>query len=380
MLTKIIVKNIKAIGKCEMDFTKKKYSYLEDNVLQGLVNPVAIYGHNGSGKSSFFYAIQQFIYLMILPVDNLFPFEGNYFKFNNLLNKENRTQKDIDECTSFIELYFSLEGDNYVYHLETSPLNRIEKELLIVNNNVVIERKNGMEFYNNKITMINNNRSNLVATLRYLASTEVDDQIIQKAYTYLSSFTFVDLPKQSSQGGYVTSKLFSNMNTFDLIANKSSEVKEILKGYKEFPLYSVEKIEDLDLLKKANPYVIKFDGVDGDLPAILMSDGMRNSSVLLSILTSIPHNSVLFVDELNITLHPTAALSFMKEARNRNIQLVFSSHNTHFLQYLRPDQIYFAKWKQGESKYYRLSDIYPNIREINNIEKMYLGNVFEVGE
>ena len=59
------------------------------------------------------------------------------------------------------------------------------------------------------------------------------------------------------------------------------------------------------------------------------------------------------------------------------MQLVFSSHNTFILQMLRPDQIYFAKWEKGFSSFSRLSKIYPNIREINNIEKMYLSSVFD---
>ena len=50
---------------------------------------------------------------------------------------------------------------------------------------------------------------------------------------------------------------------------------------------------------------------------------------------------------------------------------------TNILQYLRPDQIYFAKWNKGYSKLLRLSNIYPNIREVNNIEKMYLASVFD---
>ena len=44
---------------------------------------------------------------------------------------------------------------------------------------------------------------------------------------------------------------------------------------------------------------------------------------------------------------------------------------------LRPDQIFFANWRNGFSNYKKLSDIYPNIREVNNIEKMYLSNVFD---
>ena len=86
---------------------------------------------------------------------------------------------------------------------------------------------------------------------------------------------------------------------------------------------------------------------------------------------------MLFIDEIEDALHPLTVLDFIKAAQKKNIQLIFSSHNTFILQHLRPDQIFFANWKNGYSTYKKLSDIYPNIREINNIEKMYLANLFD---
>ena len=113
------------------------------------------------------------------------------------------------------------------------------------------------------------------------------------------------------------------------------------------------------------------------MPYNLMSSGMYSQSVLLSTLLSLPQNSVLFVDEIEDALHPITILDFIKVAQEKNIQLIFSSHNTYLLQKLRPDQIIFANWKNGSSTYKKLSDIYPNIREINNIEKMYFSNMFD---
>ena len=37
----------------------------------------------------------------------------------------------------------------------------------------------------------------------------------------------------------------------------------------------------------------------------------------------------------------------------------------------------YHQFKTGESTYKKLSDIYPNIRQVNNIEKMYLSNLFD---
>ena len=54
MLTRVQISNINAIDYCDIDFQKGKYKYLENMIYQDkLVNPIAFYGSNGSGKSSF---------------------------------------------------------------------------------------------------------------------------------------------------------------------------------------------------------------------------------------------------------------------------------------------------------------------------------------
>ena len=109
----------------------------------------------------------------------------------------------------------------------------------------------------------------------------------------------------------------------------------------------------------------------------MISVGMQNQSILLSLILSMPKNSVLFIDEVDIALHPSALKSFLEVIRKKEIQVVLTLHNTYAMQFLRPDQIYFSKWSHGFSSYYRLSKIYPNIREVNNIEKMYLSTLFD---
>ena len=108
-----------------------------------------------------------------------------------------------------------------------------------------------------------------------------------------------------------------------------------------------------------------------------MSDGMFNNSFFLSTIINLPKNSVFIIDEIENALHPLTIMDFINIAKEKNIQLIFSSHNTYILQKLRPDQVFFANWSEGFSTYKKLSDIYPNIREVNNIEKMYLSSLFD---
>ena len=84
MLKKIFIENINSIGKCEIDFEKGNYTYLPNRVMGDVVNPIAIYGHNGSGKSSFIDAIAHFVFLLNAPLDVLQPFIVNNINFEIL--------------------------------------------------------------------------------------------------------------------------------------------------------------------------------------------------------------------------------------------------------------------------------------------------------
>ena len=377
MLTYIKVTNINSIDTCEIDFVKDKYKYLEENLIGNYVNPIALYGHNGSGKSSLLRSFSYLISLMTDPVDNLSQFIVNNFKFDKYISDLNKNKADKNDIIGSIELHFSIDGKQYIYYISTSAEKIIEKEFLRTNEDCIFDRDGASETYRESKSKLGELRSKLIPSLRYLASEKVNDNDIQNVYKFITSFTFVDLPMQMA-GNFVKSKLFLNISRGDLLVKRSSEVKNILKDYDEFPLYEIVKIDNPDPSIQ-NGYYVKYDDVDGIMPFEMLSTGMLNQSTLLSILLSIPNNSVLFVDELEQALHPSAIISFLKVVKMKKIQLVFSSHNTHILQTLRPDQIYFANWKKGKSTLKRLSNIYPNIREINNIEKMYLSAVFDEG-
>ena len=81
MLKKIIINNINSIDTCELDFKKGNYQFLEDNTIGDIANPIALYGHNGSGKTAIFNAVASLINFMVEPVEFLTPFVVNNFLF-----------------------------------------------------------------------------------------------------------------------------------------------------------------------------------------------------------------------------------------------------------------------------------------------------------
>ena len=363
MLTKVKIKNINSIVETEFSFKKCKYQYKNDMVYNNeIVSPIAFYGANGSGKSSFFNAISQLISMLTNEPSQMSGFIPH---FTN--SKEDNQFVLKTEGTSLIELCFELNNNSYVYYIESLVQNYIVSETLTKNNVEVFSRNKNEYHYKNKAYPV---VAMMFPVLRTL-DIEQNDEEIHLCYEYLSNICYIDASKKAFQLKIAKQKSYK-----DIIVEKSKEAREIFSNYKEFPKYDVQATTNEQGEKR---YFAKISHNDGDLclPWDLISSGMQNQSLLLSAVLSLPENGVLIVDELEDALHPLTIMDFIFAVQKRNIQLIFSSHNTFILQSLRPDQIYFAHWESGYSTYKRLSDFYPNIREVNNIEKMYLSNLFD---
>jgi len=381
MLRKIEINNINSIKKTIIDFEKGKYKYLDEMIYNDvLVNPIAFYGYNGSGKTSFLYAINSLVSLMVDDPDELRSFESNRLLYREYLNilkqvssNKNDTSKIEEYLISYIKLYFTLDDIDYSYFISTTFLSGIEEEYLISGEKKLFYRKrNRYKRESTKKIRIDSTHFPLLRKLA-LETTDRTDQI-SKVYSYISGFAYIAADRKQ-----YSVKALKQKGYRDLMVEKSESVKKILKDYEAFPIYEVVK-EDIVKDNIDGPrYFFNLD-VDGKfikLPLGLMSAGMLNHSFLLSVLLTLPDNGVLIVDEIEQALHPSTIRSFFEIVRKKKIQLIFSSHNTYILQMLRPDQIFFANWKHGFSEFKKLSNIYPNIREVNNIEKMYLSSMFD---
>lgn len=377
MITRIKIKNINAIKECDLSFEKARYHYLNDMVFDDVVSPVALYGANGSGKSSFLKAISQLISLLIAEPDKMSGFMPNLYTLAKF-NKANKCKNQIfvDEEGGFdsavlssIELFFTLNGRKYNYFIETLFL-QVTSEYLWCNGEKIFSREDEKYTYNNSTFEM---ESELYPVLRKLANDEqIGNADIDNAYNYLSGMAFVDDSQKRYQFKGAVEKSY-----MDFVVSKSNEVKQILANYKDFPLYEVTSKINPEQGQKQYFATIDMGDESFDLPYTLLSSGMKNQSALLSVLLMLPEYSAMFVDEIEDALHPLTIMNFISVAREKHIQLFFSSHNTYILSKLRPDQVFFTGWKKGYSRYKRLSDIYPNIREVNNIEKMYLGCMFD---
>ncbi len=319
MLERIAIRNVNSIDYCELDLTKANYRYAEENVDGPVVNPIAIYGHNGSGKSSIFGAIAHFISMMSVPPEAVSPFVVNNFLFEKY-HSDGRTDSSL--IRGSVELFFDISGNKYDYFLETSRDNYVSREFLKIDGATYFENNEGQYSLNGSSYDINSKTtSRIIPFLRILASSEIVDSTIQTVFNYVKSFTHVNAAL-INRGACVTSNIFNNTNSFDLMVSHSEEVKKMLKEYSDFPVYSIVKDNVAlpnGLVSQQYNVVLEDGDFKGKLPYQMISLGMQSQSFLLSILLSMPRQSALFIDEADIALHPSSIKGFFNVIRANRI-------------------------------------------------------------
>ena len=357
MITSVRIRNTGSIGDASLSFEKAGYKYLNEYVLDSRVaNPIAIYGCNGSGKSSFLNAFSFLVNLLNAEPDKISGFMPNLIS----LNKDPKTEAGID-------IRFSIEEKEYEYSVN-EDFEGLKSEILTIDGKTILKRSRNRYEYKGKTFPI---EARLYPALRDLAAKREASKDVKSAFEYLSNIAYISVSSME-----YNIKSFTNKPYLDVLVDKSEQVKAILKHYKAFPEYDIVS-QSSPTEKKQYFAELKLGDSKLRLPFHWASDGMRSQSFLLSAVLSLPENGVLVVDEIDQALHPLTTMDFINVAIEKRIQLIFSGHNTNLLSRLRPDNIVFANWKDGYSSFKRLSDIYPNIREVNNIEKMYLASTFD---
>ncbi len=365
MLRKISLTNVGSVkGEQTLDFSKGKYEYKKNMLTaSGELNPIGIFGCNGSGKTILLNALD--------GIGSLMTSETSYVR-SILPNIPNGWKENI-----IIKLEFVLDGCNFKYvlkktwHCIISEVLTVDKEKIFTRN-----RSKHMVYQNNKVIHEVKNQGKNYSALRSIGKEIYNDKgsfyNISTAFQYLASIVYIPVD------GDIRGRLIEENKLNDILVNKSSDVKKILKGYGNFPVYDIEFEEGAAGMEGEIHF--KNEGDTDFLPEFLMSNGMKSHSKLISTILSMPPGCLVVVDEIERNLHPFVAGKFIETFNKKfDVQLIFSTHNSHLLQVLRPDQIFFSKLEKENcsSKYEKLSESHPNLREVNNIEKMYFGGLLD---
>jgi AAA15 family ATPase/GTPase len=125
------------------------------------------------------------------------------------------------------------------------------------------------------------------------------------------------------------------------------------------------------------------DGLEVSLPFLTESRGTRRLiGLLMRAFDAIDRGSILFVDELDASMHTLLSMKLLElfsdnEINRNGAQLVATTHDTNILclKTVRRDQIWFVeKDSDGATSVYPLTNI--RTRNTDNLEKGYLQGRF----
>lgn len=370
MLKKVVVKNLRSIKKAELTFDKSGIEYRNKYVFKNNhVNPVTLYGDNGSGKSQFLLAFKTLVFLMNYSnvnesqIDVLIDLLNISFLDNSNPIKENSQFK-------LPQLSFSFECDDgfsFEYEVGLISINNILSESLCINGSCVLKRTAGTYILFDK-------EENKVAT-NYSAVRKVGIEEYNDNSPYLDIKRCYDVMRKII---YISDELSVIGSKMSLISPQDALIKNQINEYIErfSATPSFKFFEKLELNGEKTLYCDY--GNNQILPFIAQSDGIKRESYILSALSmSCEDDCLVVVDELNRSIHPLNTIKIIDEFVKKGVQLLFSCHDTNLLRYLRPDQVYLCYFNDLYTSIYRLNEIHPNIREINNIESMYLKGMFD---
>lgn len=182
-----------------------------------------------------------------------------------------------------------------------------------------------------------------------------------------------------------------DLETFELSSNGKEHVQYLEKTFKDDPKRISIETHD----KTVNVYsyennkiyrneIVSFHKINGKSVEFSLeeeSDGTIRLLDLLLILVEMRNtDKVVFIDEIDQSIHPTLLKTFIKElmqVKTSKGQIIFTTHESNLLDLdiFRQDEIWFAeKNKEGATQFYSLSDFKP--RYDLDIRKGYLNGRF----
>ncbi|MFZ2693727.1 MAG: ATP-binding protein [Minisyncoccia bacterium] len=366
----------------EISFVAKKketYDYFQSKSGDQITKVAGFVGGNASGKTN---------------IMRLFSFISFFVSESS---KNNKPNFDIASKTFFNNLEpskFNIEFEEkgYTFFYEFSiQKNRILKEDLSVK----------------KIE--NNSRK------AKLFSRELDNIILNEQY--FSGFPKASLKHIRSDVSLIAYiKANYSVDIIDVVHSYFSRIKTNIneKGDRNSVYLQIESFEiylsDVKIKKDMENFVQLFDiGLDGfeiskktvgnnteiSVQGVHTTGGKENSKLafqyesngtqslfftLANILVSLRDNSVVVIDEIETGLHPEALNKiisyFIAENKDRNAQILFSSHSLGFMNKLDMHQIYLVeKNKKSESLVYRLNQV-EGVRSDENFLTKYMAGSY----
>lgn len=350
----------------------------------------AVFGENGSGKTSFLVALS-LLHNIILSNPNILHGQPLFSSPHKL---------SLDEPTSF-EIVFIQNEILYRYFLEYKG-NTILKEKLEYwpNGRVasVFERnknKVNVPLAFSKINQIVSNKYDSNKLILVLASQETPYNELKDAISFFTQNLVIYSPgpnnnwfdysaNQIEKNPEAKRKVLDFLNSIGVKAKDiKSHVEQRLLKPSEIPLGLDDQFKSLAMSQMATFSYIELDYGDFSVDYHEESSGIQSLLRFLCPLFDIFENGKIFVcDEIERHLHPTAIrkiIEIFNSNKKSSAQVILTTHDIDLLDInlLRRDQIWFSYMKENHSsELFRLSDL-KGVRKDDNLKKNYLDGKYK---
>lgn len=368
MLTRMYLTNfLSFVDRTEFDFTASKYSILEEtNVYEGILKGALFAGANAAGKSN---ALRGISFLI-----NLINGEGARFNDYRCIFTSNPI------VTAEYEFRFNVK--TLFYKIECNVKNgSISEEVLI--DSISVLKRNGN-----------------VGELRIGESITIDDKLdANTLFLRTASFNTGRFPQEPTlralmeylQNSYVIDGYHKNAPFGDTISKYAEKngVENINKYLEDFHYdFVVEYGSESEgagvkVSVGSDNKIVFLKRKSFPIPNAIVRESQGNqvfADMLPDLICVIEKPGMFVIDEFGNSLHNRLAERiikfFMEKASNS--QMFVTSHDTNLFSnsILRPDQINLLTFMDAKgSCVKRISQFKP--REAQNVEKMYLGGMFE---
>lgn len=368
MLTKMYLTNFLSFSeRTEFDFTASKYSILgETNVCDDVLKGALFIGPNASGKSN---ALKGIAFII-----NLIKGEGaSFVKHRCVFAKTPFTT---------VEYEFLFCGKKLVYRIEYNVRTKSISEALTVDSILVLKREgtHGELRIGDSISQDDklDSETLFLRTASFNTGRFPQAPVLREMMDYLNNSYCIDGYNQAAHWGKTIVK-YAEENGVDKVNKYLQDF-----NYDFFVEYGSESSgEGLTVSVGSNKKIVFFKRKSFPLPIAFFEESQGNqvfADMLPNLINIIENPGMLVFDEFGNSLHNKLAEKiikfFMKNAKDS--QIFITSHHTNLISnsVFRPDQIDLITFKAPEgSKIDRLSQFKP--REAQNMEKMYLGGMFE---
>lgn len=369
MLTKMYLTNFLSFSeRTEFDFSASKYSILgETNVSNSNTLKGALFiGPNASGKSN---ALKGIVFII-----DLIKGEGASFA----------QHRCVFAKTPFtiVEYEFSFSEKKVNYKIEYNVSTKNISESLTIDDILVLKREGSSGELRIGDTVSQDNQLDsetlFLRTASFNTGRFPQEPVLRELMDYLLNSYCIDEYNQGAHWG----------NTIMKYAEDHG-VEKINKYLQEFNYdfyveYGSESNgEGLTVSVGSNKKLVFFKRKSFPLPIVFFNESQGNqvfADMLPNLISVIESPGMLVFDEFGNSLHNKLSEKIIKffMKHSSNSQLFITSHHTNLISnsVFRPDQINLISFNAAKgSKVDRVSQFKP--REAQNLEKMYLGGMFE---